>query len=84
MLGLIGKQRLGDHVRVQQHRVGLLPLACVECENTARERRTTPGCHAQLICRVVCQVGVFVRVRVAGGWGGRESGAPGSVSALPV
>jgi hypothetical protein len=40
--------------------------------------------HAQLICRVVCQVGVFDCVRVAGGLGGRESGAPGSVSALPV
>jgi hypothetical protein len=38
-----------------------------------------------LICRVVCQVGVFDRVRVAGVvWGGREAGAPGSVSALPV
>jgi catechol 2,3-dioxygenase-like lactoylglutathione lyase family enzyme len=40
---------------------------------------------ALLICRAVCQVGVFDRVRVAGVvWGGRESGAPGSVSALPV
>jgi hypothetical protein len=31
-----------------------------------------------------CQVGVFDRVRWACVWGGREGGAPGSVSALPV
>ena len=40
--------------------------------------------EVELICRCVCQVGVFDRVRWAGVWGGRESGAPGSVSALPV
>jgi hypothetical protein len=40
---------------------------------------------AALICRGVCQVGVFGRVRWAGVWvGGREAGASGSVSALPV
>lgn len=38
-----------------------------------------------LICRAVCQVGRVVRVRWAGVLGGgREAGASGSVSALPV
>jgi hypothetical protein len=49
----------------------------------AKSLMRTLGCD--LICRGVCQVGVFGRVRWAGVWvGGREAGASGSVSALPV
>jgi SnoaL-like protein len=48
-------------------------------------RIDAPCCDVvELICRVVCQVGRVGRVRWAGVWGGRESGASGSVSALPV
>jgi len=54
----------------------------------AHEKKLDAARHeakvAELICRCACQVGVFDCVRWAGVWGGRESGAPGSVSALPV
>ena len=46
-------------------------------------RGRTDDLEPPLICRGVCQVGRVGRVRWAGVWGGgRESGAPGSVSAL--